>query len=365
MLEKGIISARQFMLLVFMYSLGTSIIVRPSLIAGFAGANGWITSIIAAIIGVGVVFLLIRVSSIDEKKNLFELIESVMGKFIGKSVILLFLFFMLFLTATNLRQIGDFMTTQILVDTPIQFIMLIFALTSLYGIKLGLEVIGRSCEIFFPYAFVSLILLIILVSPEADLTKIKPVLEDRASATFATVIPTLGIPYFELIVFLAIIPYVNAFKKAKKGFYIGNIVGSFIVLLITFMCLVVLGPEFTGRQVYPTYILGKKISIADFLERIEILVAIAWFFTIFFKITINFYVLSLGFSHLFKLKSTSTLSTPLSFILVILGSILYPNIVYYQEIIAYYWVFFSATMGLCLPLVILIVGKIRQKKKPI
>lgn len=127
-------------------------------------------------------------------------------------------------------------------------------------------------------------MLIVLVSPEADFTKIKPILEDRASAAFATVIPTLGIPYFELIVFLAIIPYVNAFKKAKKGFYIGTIVASFMILLITLMCLAVLGAEFTGRQVYPTYILGKKISIANFLERIEILVAIAWFFTIFLKL---------------------------------------------------------------------------------
>lgn len=363
LLEKGRISARQFMLLVFMYSLGTSIIVNPSLTAYYASMDAWITCIISSIIGVGIVFLLIRVSSMDEKKNLFELMEFALGKFIGKVVILLFLFFMLFLTATNLRQIGDFMTTQIMVDTPIQFIMLLFALTSLYGIKLGLEVIGRSCEIFFPYAIVSLILLLVLVSPEADFTKIKPILEDRASAAFATVIPTLGIPYFELIVFLAIIPYVNAFKKAKKGFYIGTIVASFMILLITLMCLAVLGAEFTGRQVYPTYILGKKISIANFLERIEILVAIAWFFTIFFKITVNFYVLSLGFSHFFKLKNVSTLSTPLSFILIILGLISYPNIIYYQEMIAYYWVFFAATMGLCLPLVILIVGKIRQKKK--
>ncbi|WP_085994244.1 GerAB/ArcD/ProY family transporter [Oceanobacillus senegalensis] len=362
MLEKGKISARQFMLLVFMYSLGTSIIVHPALTAGYAGTDAWITSIIAAVIGIGIVFLLVHVSALDTNKNLFELMEAILGKWMGKIVILLFLLFMLFLTATNLRQIGDFMITHIMLGTPISFIMLIFVLTSLYAIKLGLEVIGRSCEIFVPYAFISLMLLIILVSPDADLSRVKPILAEKPSATFVSALPTLGIPYLELVVFLAIIPYVNAFKKAKKGFYIGTIVASFLLFLITFMCLTVLGPEFTARQAYPTYILGKKISIANFLERIEILVAIAWFFTIFFKITVNFYVLSLGFSHFFKLKSPSTLSTPLSFILIILGFILYPNIVYYYELIAYYWVFFSATIGLCLPLLLLMVGKIRQRK---
>lgn len=365
LLEKGRISARQFMLLVFMYSLGTSIIVTPSLTANYAKNDAWITTLITAIIGIAIVFLLIRVASLDMKKNLFELVEFALGKFIGKAVNLLFLFFMLFLTATNLRQIGDFITTQILVDTPIQFVMLIFILTSLYAINLGLEVVGRSSEIFLPYTLVSLILLIILVFPEADFTRIRPILKDQASAAFVSVIPALSVPYLQLIVFLAIIPYVNTFNKAKKGFYVGTMVASTIILFTTLISLAVLGPEFTGRQVYPTYILGKKIFLANFLERIEVLVAIAWLFTIFFKITVNFYVLSLGFSHYFKLKSTTTLSTPLSFILIILGLVLYPNIVYYSEFVSYYGVFLTATMGLCLPILMLIVGKIRQKSKSV
>lgn len=345
-----------------MYTLGTSIIIHPAITVGYAGTDGWITSIIASVIGISIVFLLIRVSSMDKNMNLFELIESVLGKFIGKTVILLFLFFMFFLTASNLRQIGDFATTQILINTPVPIIMFIFVLTSLYAIKLGLEVIGRSCEIFFPYALISLILLVILVSPEADVTRIKPIMEDKPSAAFAAVIPALGVPYFQLIVFLGIIPYVNAFKKAKKGFYIGTVVASFTLLLITFMSLTVLGPDFTGRQIFPIYSLGQKISIGNFLERVEVLAAIAWVFTIFFKIIINFYVLSLGLSHIFKLKNISTLSTPLSFILIITGIVLYPNIVYFHEFVAYYFVFFSATMGLFLPLLLLFMDKLKRAK---
>ncbi|MFC3040733.1 endospore germination permease [Virgibacillus xinjiangensis] len=362
-MEKGKISARQFTLLVFMYSLGTSIIVHPALTASFAGGNAWVTVITASIIGMGIIFFLNRVSSLQPEKNLFELAEFVLGKWAGRVVSLLILTYLLFLTSTNLRQIGDFISTQIMVATPVPFIMLIFVFTSMVAIKLGLEVIGRTCEIFFPYAVISLVLLILLVSPEAEITNIQPILQEKPAASFGAVIPTLGIPYLQLFVFLAIIPYVNKFKEAKKGFYIGLAAASVLLVLITFMCLLVLGPDFTGRQVYPTYILGKKISLANFLERVEILVAIAWFFTIFFKISINFYVLSLGMSHFFKLKNPNSLSMPLSLIFIIMGLILYPNIVYYQDFVSYTAVFYTFSIGTMLPLLILVVGKIRKKGK--
>ncbi|MRG87118.1 GerAB/ArcD/ProY family transporter [Salinibacillus xinjiangensis] len=363
MIEKGKIGVRQFTVLVLMYTLGTAVIILPSLTASYAHANAWITMVIAMLIGIGIVFMLNCVISIDWKKNLFELSEHILGKWVGKAVSVLFLTYILLLTATNLRQIGEFITTQVTVETPIQFVMFIFMMTSLIGVRLGLEVIGRTSEIFFPYAFTSLILLLILVAPEADFRNVQPVLQEDIGGTFLAVIPTLTTPYLELFIFLAIFPYVHRFKPAKKAFYIGVIIGSVILTLITLMCLAVLGPDFTARQIFPSYILGKKISLANFLERIEILVAIAWFFTIFFKITLNFYVLNLGMSHFFNLKSTKTLSTPLAFIIIIMGIILFTDIIYYNEFVAYYAPYYSATIGILLPMLLLLVGFIRKKKK--
>ena len=60
------------------------------------------------------------------------------------------IFFMCsFIACGQVRDIGDFLTTEILVETPIQMIMIIFTLTSLIGVRLGLEVICRSAVIFF------------------------------------------------------------------------------------------------------------------------------------------------------------------------------------------------------------------------
>ncbi|WP_102028086.1 GerAB/ArcD/ProY family transporter [Salirhabdus sp. Marseille-P4669] len=363
MIEKGKISTRQFTILVFMFSLGTSVISLPSLVATFAQENAWISLTLTCLLGLLIVYLLIRVSNIDQKKNVFEIMERVFGKKIGKGITSLFLIFLMFLTAANIWQIGMFITTQIMVETPIQVFSLLFIITSLIGVKMGLEVIGRSSEVFFPYAFLSLIIMMILVSPQIDFTNIQPVLQKNVSGIFLSIFPTMATPFFELCVLLAILPYVEKSKEARKCFYIGVVFASILLIAITFMSLAVLGVEFTTRNLFPTYILGKKISIAAFLERIEILVAIAWFFTIYFKITINFYVLSLGLSHLFQLKTPKVLSTPMSFILVVLGAYLGPNVIHYVEYISYYWAPFTATFGLVLPIVILVISKMRKGNK--
>ncbi|GAA0492147.1 endospore germination permease [Salinibacillus aidingensis] len=363
MIEKGKIDARQFTVLVVMYSLGTSIIAIPSTISTYAQENAWITIILTTLIGLMIVFLLNQVNRINKNKNLFELFEYVFGKWIGKSVTVLFLTFVYIVSGKNLRQIGDFITTQVMVETPIQVIMLIFVLTSLYAIKLGIEVIGRTSEIFFPYAFTSLMLLIIFVAPQADFKNIQPVLVNNIEGAFLTVFPTLGTPYFELVVFLALLPYVNRIGPGRKAFYIGVGIGSFLLFAVTLMSLLVLGPDFSARNVYPTYILGKKISGIQFLERIEILVAIAWFFTIFFKISINFYVLSLGMSHLFQLRSPKVLSTPLAFLILIAGVYLAPNMIAYQNFLAHDLAPLAGTFGIVLPVLLIIVARLRKKNK--
>ncbi|WP_171038093.1 GerAB/ArcD/ProY family transporter [Aquibacillus sediminis] len=363
MLHQEKISVRQFTILVFMYTLGTSVIYLPSLVASYGKENGWISVLGSSLIGFGVVFILNKIAQLDEKKHLFELLEFIFGKWIGRIISVLILMFVIYLLATNLRQIGDFITTQVMVQTPIYVIMIIFILVSLFAVKLGLEVIGRTSEIFFPYALFSLILLIVLVAPQADFSNIQPLFRENIAGAFLAVFPASEVPYFQLFVFLAIFPSVNKPDKAKKGFYIGVALGSFILFIITFMALMVLGPDFTARNQYPTYILGKKISIAEFIERIEILVAIAWFFSIFFKLTINFYALSLGVSYLLKLKSVQTLTTPIAFFVVILGIILFPNIIYFMDFSQFYWPFFAITFGLFIPLLMLLIGMIKKRKQ--
>lgn len=294
MLERGKINPGEFHMLVIFFTIGSSILVAPSLLAKAAKQDAWIASLMTIIISLSFIFLYNQLASLYPSMTLVELNKKIFGKWVGTITSLIFLFYFFYLSAALLREIGDFMTTQVLIETPIEMIMILFFFTCVLGVRMGLEVISRSALIFFPWIVGLLFMLILFLIPESKFIQLQPILGDGLKPIFNGSYHYLGLPYLELIIFLMLTPFVNDNAKMKKAFYSGTIIGGLILSILIFFCILVLGPDFTERNVYPTYILGKKISIGDVFERIEIIVAIIWFFTMYFKLTICLYGLTLG-----------------------------------------------------------------------
>lgn len=361
MLEKGKIGVRQFTVLVMIFTIGSSILVAPAGLASVAKQDAWI----AAILGVGMsmffVWLYNTLGKQFPNRTLAEYSEQILGKWVGKTVSLLFVSYFFILAALLLREIGDFMTTQIIPETPIQSIHIIFLGIVIMGTRIGLEPLSRASEIFFPWIIGLLFFLMIALTPEIDFRKMEPILEEGMKPVLRATFPFLGLPFLELVVFLMIFPYVNRTKEAGKAFFIGTLIGGIILILITMLTIFVLGPDFAARQMYPSYVLAKKINIADFLQRMEVIMAGIWFLTIFFKLTICFYASALGLAQTLKLRDYRILTFPLGMILVVLSLVASPHIVYFHTFIKEIWTPYSLTYGLFFPLILLGVTVIRKK----
>jgi spore germination protein KB len=361
MLENGKISPTQFLTLVIIFIIGSSVLVAPSLLATNAKQDAWISSVITLLAGFSLIFIYICLINLFPSSTIVECNEKVLGKWMGKIVSFLFLYYIFELAALLLREIGDFLTTQVMPETPIQVIIIIFLLVSLTAVRLGLEVIGRTAEIFIIWIFFLFLILFFLLLPQIDLSKLQPIMGEGVKPIMQGSLHYLGLPFLELVVFLMITPYVAQPNKVKLGFYLGTGIGGLIISLLILFCISVLGAEITGRHTYPTYILGKKISVGEFLERIEVIVAIIWFLTMFFKISICFYGVTLGLAQVFKLNNYRVLLFPLFFILVPYSLFSVPNIIYFHNYIAKIWTPYSMTFGLFLPLLLLAVGSFKKK----
>lgn len=219
---------------------------------------------------------------------------------------------------------------------------------------------ARTCEIFFPWTGATLIILILFLIPEMKFENLDPNFAKGIGPILGPVFLYLNVPFNELVVFLMILPYVNNASKARKGYFIGVIIGGLSVTIITVMCLGVLGADFTGRNLYPTYVLGKMISIGDFFERIEVLVAISWVFCIFFKLIVNIFVLVFGIKQILGLNDFKPLTFPLGFLLMVYSMVNYPNIVSFKESILS-WLPFAMTFFFLLPFILFIVAFIKTK----
>ena len=159
-----------------------------------------------------------------------------------------------------------------------------------------------------------------------------------------------------------IIPYVTDKTEMKKAFYKGHLIGGTAIIIITIFSILVLGFGITAIQFYPMYILAKKITIGAFLDRIEIILAIIWMLSLYFKMTIGFYGLSLGLAQVLRLKSYRILTYPLAFLIITFSTFMHPNTVHLHNFLEKTLTSYSLTICLFFPLLLLVIGKIRKKR---
>ncbi|WP_243291596.1 endospore germination permease [Bacillus sp. FJAT-47783] len=361
MMDKIKISSHQFTILVSLFVIGDTILFLPSNVTVHGRQDAWISALFALFIGIICVSIYSYIGTQFNNQTLIEIVESAFGKVIGKGIGVILVFYFFIDCTVVLWQVGDFMSSQILIETPIQFELMIFLSIVIYAIRLGVETFARTTEILFPIVLILLILLFFFLLPQIDVMKIQPVFESGVKGVLSGSVPLIGY-YFETIILLMIFPYVNSPKSGTYSYIIGMGIGSILLFMVILLSLLVLGVDITERNIFPSYLLSKKISIGQFLERIEVIMATIWILTLFVKLTICFYATSLGISQLLKLKDYKALLIPLAIITIISSLASVPNVSYFNQFVLSTWWVYTSTFGLFLPIVLLIMARIRKKK---
>lgn len=361
-MKKVKISPRQFGILVTFYSIGTAILITPSELASIAKQDSWI----AAILGVGLALLLVLLyTSLGNQfldKTIVQINELLLGKWLGKLVSLAFVFFSLIGAAILLIIIGYFLTTEVMPETPIAAINILFASIVVMGARLGIETIARAAEILFPLFFFLFIMLAVLLSPQIEFQNLQPVLDNGVKPIIEATISFTSIISLSPIILLMFFPVsVNQPKQAQKAFFNGTLLGGIFLIVTIALSLLVMGADQTAWHIYPSYNLAKKVNIGDFIQRIEVLMALMWIITIYFRLVLYFHVTVFGLAQILNIKDYRPLTLPLGIILVALSLIIYPNIIYAATWTKETWLPFASTFGLILPLILLVVAKFRKK----
>ncbi len=359
------ISPLQFGLLVVVFTIGSAILLTPSGLASIAKQDAWIASLFGMGISIIIIILFSILARLYPSYNFAEYCEIIMGKWLGKIIAVSFVYFSFVGASSLLFDMGNFMVTQIMPETPIEIFNIVFALVILYGLRLGIEVIARTVEIFFPWIILLLLLLVIAVIPHIEMTKIQPIFEADLKTVFHGAIVYASIAGMPCVVFTMLIPLLHTQKKVGRNFVTANIIGGIVITIITFTSIGVLGADTTSRVTYPSYVLAKKISIADFLERIEVFVAIIWFITLFFKIILYFYASIIGTAQILGLTDYRPFLFPFGLLLVTHSLFMYPNTIYEAEFNNRVWVAFALTIGFLLPVLLLVISILRKKMKAI
>ena len=234
MIDNKKISPLQFGLLVVVFTIGSAILLTPSGLASIAKQDAWIASLFGIGISIIIVILFSILARLYPSYNFAEYCEIIMGKWLGKIIAVSFVYFSFVGASSLLFDMGNFMVTQIMPETPIEILNIVFALVILYGLRLGIEVIARTAEIFFPWISLLLLLLVIAVIPQIELTNIQPVFEaDLKTVTHGAIVyaSTAGMP---CVVFTILIPLLNKQKKIGRTFVTANILGGIVITAVSY-----------------------------------------------------------------------------------------------------------------------------------
>lgn len=363
MMQKEKINSYQFLVLVIFFSIGTSILNIPSVLAADSKQDAWISAIIGTGIGLLVIWLLTTIGLWFPQLTYVQINEKILGKWLGKVVSLLFVLMSFLFTSNLLVQSGVFLTTNMMPNTPMVALNILMAFILVMGVRLGLETIARTAEVLIVVFFSLLFILVASISPTIQVENIQPILEVGTKTIIQSSFYVFVTSSVNAVVLLMIFPAcIDKIKYARKSFLIGNLIGGIVVIIITFLCISVLNAEETARQIYPSYILAKRISFGDFIERIEALMAALWIMAIYFKMVLYFYVSVIGMAQILNLKDYRPLTYPLVMIAVALSLVILPDIVYQKEWERTTSVSFSLSIGLLIPLILVAIYTIRKKQ---
>jgi len=360
-MEKEIISSRQFMIITLLFSIGTAILFLPASVTIEAKQDAWIAAIIGVVLSLPLIKLFVAVGNRTPTLTFVEANEKILGRFFGKFTSIGFILICLLSAGELLYFIGIFMKTEIMPETPTRAFAFLFSIIIIYAAFLGIEVFARSAEIFFPIFMLIFIFFVICISPSIKIENLQPIMETPKKSLFFSMIRFISLFSFPLAVLLTIFPSaVNVQKSAQKGFYIGSIIGGIVLITIITLCILVLGPANTAARTFPSYSLAQRISIGNFLQRIEVIMATMWIISIFIRTFMYFYAAVLGIAQICKINNHRSLIFPLGMIILGLSQIVHPNIIHSDIYNRDIWPIFSFVVFVFLPLVLLIVAKIRK-----
>ncbi|MDQ0215820.1 spore germination protein KB [Oikeobacillus pervagus] len=358
------ISAHQFFILIILYSVGTVILHTPSPLADIANQDAWLAAILGTCIGLVLVSLYIKVGSIFPNLTLDRVNEKLLGKWGGKIINFTFFFWALLSAGETTFFVGDFFNTFWMPDTPLVALNILYGVIVILAVRVGVESFARSVEILFIPFVLLLIILIISILPQTNIQNIQPVLGEGMKPVLHATFFYVGMFSMSPVMFLMIFPsFINHREAAIKAFYKGTWIGGIILIIIIILNILVLGPESTARHFAPSYTLAKKINVANFLTRIEAIIALVWVITSYIRTVMYFYVAVAVLANIFEIKDHRPLTMPLGIIFIFLSLIVYPDVQAVGQYNKEIWFFYASTYGLIMPILLLSIAKIQKTGK--
>jgi uncharacterized membrane protein YkvI len=170
--EKGIINTKQFVWLLFIIITTFAVMQIPGMLIMQAGRDAWLSVLGAWFLDVLLALVYAYMGIRFPGENFVQYSITILGKYLGRMVGILFPLFFLLVCTLVLRGLGQLINTVFLPRTPLNVILVSSYLVSALIGRKGIEVIARMTEILGPLFFLSIVTLSFLVLPSFHIARL-------------------------------------------------------------------------------------------------------------------------------------------------------------------------------------------------
>jgi spore germination protein KB len=291
----------QFFTLTVLFELGTALVVNLGM---ESDKDAWISILLGNLIGLivfaGYAYLYRKFPNLP----LTAYIRQLFGKYVGSLISIAYIVIFLNLAGRDLRDGSSMLVMATMHRTPLLIISMLMILSSAYVLHKGVEVLSRTSLVFA--VIVILIGLfcssMLMFSGSINLNRLLPVFENGIKPVVSSVLhQNYMFPFGEMICFTMLMPYLNNVKKGPWVIAAGIFVSGILLSMTMALNISVLGTDIVRRSPFPLMPTISKISISDFIQRVDILIVMVLIIGVFFKLSVFFAAALIGISELFKI----------------------------------------------------------------
>ncbi len=361
-MNKQKLTARQATFWFVMYQVGSAYLILPTSIIKTAKQDAWLSVLVSLAINFVVIPLYAAIANQMNGKPLVTYMDTLLGKWAGRSFTILFILSVPFLIfILTLRNMGDFISTSIMPETPEEAVYALMLIAVYCVVRAGAAVIGRSAETLF--VIIPLLFLVVCISllPEVQIKHLLPVFEFGWKPIVRASFLLLSFPYLETFLFLFLLPNVGNPQTWKKIVIRSSLFSGSLYVVMVLLVTAVLGESVASDLTYSSYFVVRTISIGDFIQRFEIVIAIFWYISIFFRLALLIFITVHGLGSVFRLQDATSLLIPVLLIALVMAHFMWPNTIFLVDFFQI-WPLYAMVFGVAVPLVIWLLGRMKQSR---
>lgn len=358
-MNNELISSKQAIGLIALFVVAETFVLTRGM---EAKQDFWLAIIFAIVITVPFMLMFARLHKLFPNKDLFDINEYVFGKVLGKIISFLLIYYV----ATNMMSVmsvfNEFIVVTSLPETPNAITYLALILLCIYGVKAGIEVMGRWTKFFFPIIIIVMFIGTVLLISEMEFKNMQPFLSQGVKPVLKGGILTFLFPMSETIVFIMIFTGFSGKTSIKRIYIYGIIFGGFLILILVFTEVLVLGVNKSLESYFPGYHTFARLSIKGVIDRLEILSGATFILGGFIKLSILLLAVCRGLAKIFNFDNYRFIVTPTALLISNVSYFFYESTMFMFEWISDFWGYFAFPFQVIIPIIIWVFAEIKKMK---